>query len=72
MKKVIAFAAFGVAVLSLTSCKKDYTCTCTGTGLPDEVINIPKAKKADAESVCNDAKTQWSVAGYTECTLTKN
>ncbi len=69
MKKVIAFAAFGVAVLSFSSCKKEYTCTCTGTGLPDQVINIPKAKKSDAESTCNSAKSQWAVAGYTNCTL---
>lgn len=72
MKKVIAFAAFGVAVLSFTSCKKDYTCTCKANGLPDQVLSIQKAKKADAESACQTAQEQWSVAGYNDCTLTKN
>lgn len=68
MKKVIAFAAFGVAVLSFSSCKKEYTCTCKATGLTDIVINIPKEKKSDAESTCNQAQTTYSVGGYS-CTL---
>jgi hypothetical protein len=54
MKKVIglgAFALFGVLIFS--SCKKEYTCTCT------DGINITTEthKGKDAEDACNGATT---------------
>lgn len=32
MKKLFPIALVAVAAMTFTSCKKDYTCTCTGTG----------------------------------------
>ncbi len=67
MKKlVLAVAALGL--ISLTSCKKDYTCTCKASGKTDVVIPIAKAKKDDATKVCDAAKTTYSAAGYS-CSL---
>ena len=45
MKKVLFFAAFGL--LTLASCKKDYTCTC-GTGTFASTVNYTGLNKADA------------------------
>ena len=54
MKKFIAIAVVGMfGVLSLGSCKKDYTCECTQTG--STVVNkieIKDQKKKDAEKSC--------------------
>lgn len=61
MKKLLlAVAALGL--ISLTSCKKDYTCTCTD-GTDTETINIPDAKKKDAKNVCNTWSSLWGIGG---------
>ena len=52
MKKVLVVAA--VAMLALASCKKDFTCECTG--LTSGLNTYEKTGKGkDAESACNDA-----------------
>ena len=58
MKKVLLIAA--VAVLALSSCKKDRTCTCTVDlgipGVPATVVSeTQKLSKKDAEKWCDDA-----------------
>jgi hypothetical protein len=70
MKKlmILAIASCGIAALSLTSCKKDYHCTCTynGTVLYDQ--DLGHMTHSDAENQCNEHST--SVAGQTwECSL---
>jgi hypothetical protein len=72
MKRFLSIAAVAVALVSLSSCKKDYTCTCTfsgaGAGLPNAVLQINDAKKADAKETCDNAETTYaSINGV--CTL---
>lgn len=66
MKKLFILAVIA-AGFTMTSCKKDYTCACTGA----VTINIPitKSTKKDADAVCKTAQTTYSSAGSTTCTL---
>ena len=69
MKKIVLVAA--VACLALSSCKKDYTCTCKDQDTPpfdDVVITYTNVKKKDAQNACNAANTTYSAANY-KCTL---
>ena len=56
MKKALFTVA--VAALSLTSCKKDRTCTCTtsstasGSKTTSTVVDYPKSKKNAAKRAC--------------------
>lgn len=61
MKKlVLAVAALGL--VSLTSCKKEYTCKCTFMGTSTEAKS-GKVKKADAKTWCDNANTSAKIAG---------
>lgn len=62
MKKgFLGLAALMIAGIGFTSCKKDYTCTCTW----DDGINanntfaweFPDQKKKDAEEACDSQET---------------
>ena len=66
MKKLFILAVVAIG-FTMTSCKKDYTCECTGAF----TINIPiqNAKKGDAKDACSAAQTTYSTAGSTTCTL---
>ena len=65
MKKFIAIAALGV--LTLASCKKDYTCSCTINGVTTDSM-YKDIKKKDAETACDAATATFAAAGGT-CTL---
>lgn len=55
MKKTLFIAAFAVAI-GLTSCKKDYNCTCSypaSSLIPSSTILIPNVTKKDAEKACD-------------------
>ncbi len=53
MKKLSLLVVVALVASSMTSCKKDRTCTCTSTGSAiAEVITINKAKKGDAKKMC--------------------
>ena len=68
MKKLLSIAAVTVALVSLSSCKKDYTCTCTFTGVggsQEAVLQLNDSKKKDAESACDTWSTQYSTVGGT-------
>lgn len=61
MKKlVLAVAALGL--ISLTSCKKDYTCTCK-SGSTSQAYPLSKQKKSDATNSCDALNTQWKILG---------
>ena len=66
MKKLLfVFAIAGVAALS--SCKKEYTCTCTADGVSSSVT-FDKMKKSDAEDKCDEGDME--VAGTkVECEI---
>jgi len=58
MKKVFAICAVALFAVSFTSCKKDYTCTCTTvvTGIDDVVTTSTlNASKKDATTACDAA-----------------
>ena len=66
MKKVLLIAA--VAGLSMVSCKKDYTCTCTVTynGQTETyTYQMKDVKKKDAKSSCNTLGALWIADGGT-------
>lgn len=57
MKK-IAFAAAVLFTLGLTSCSKDFTCTCAYNDGTEDVTTTTKfedTKKGDATEACDDA-----------------
>lgn len=66
MKKIILVAV--VATFGLASCKKDYTCSCTATGLPSQYgkFEYTKVKKDDAESTCSSQQSSLRSAGYSD------
>jgi hypothetical protein len=60
MKKALLVAV--VAGFAMTSCKKDYTCACTNVPVLGTInIEIPKAKKKDAQATCDQAETTYKV-----------
>ena len=66
MKKVLLIAA--VAGLSMVSCKKDYTCTCTVTDngqTTTYTYQLKDVKKKDAKASCNNAGAAWISIGGT-------
>ena len=69
MKKLFSIAAVNVALVSLSSCKKDYSCSCTytieGIGEQTQTLALPDVKKKDAESACDTWKAQYSTFGGT-------
>jgi hypothetical protein len=63
MKKVLFLGAF--AALGLASCKKDYTCECTTTGMGTSITQTTtiNATKKDATTACENGSS--SVSGIT-------
>lgn len=66
MKKLV-FAVAALGLISLTSCKKDYTCTCTVSGQTIKAAYV-KVKKSDAQKSCDAAGVTYSSVGG-KCTL---
>lgn len=69
MKKVTLFAVVAVAALSLVSCKKDHTCTCTDNSSGTAVVVTTKAKstKKDAAAWCTGSTSVTTpTPSYTE------
>jgi hypothetical protein len=61
MKKVLLFA--GVLFLfSATSCKKDYTCSCTALGSTED-YKYEKVSKKDAEDACDASSATYALLG---------
>jgi hypothetical protein len=54
---IIALALFTVA--SFSSCKKDYTCECSGDGESFK-YEYPKMKKKDAQEACDLQGKFWN------------
>ncbi len=67
MKKILILAIVAGA-FGMVSCKKDRTCSCTGT-YPIE-IPMNKTTKKDATTACDLAQTNYNkVGGSTTCKL---
>ena len=62
------YLALGISLLfiiGLSSCKKDWVCTCTYddgvTGTVSVDVDILKASKSDAQEVCDAADVTWKL-----------
>ncbi len=75
MKKTsLLIAAIAVSSVVFTSCKKDYSCTCTTTigGLSStSTHDLPKQTHKDADDACNrfENDANSSAPGTTNCHL---
>ncbi len=69
MKKSVLIAIAAVGFLAV-SCKKDYTCSCSGTNLPANFTKFDygKTKKKDAEDACSTQQSQIRSAGFSDAT----
>lgn len=67
MKKLFILS-FAVCAVALTSCKKDYTCTCTTTspGNPSTSLKrtVKDVSKKQAEALCNSGDQTITVMGF--------
>lgn len=63
MKKLMTIAAVTVALISLSSCKKDYTCECTIDVLGETTTTSTtiNATKGDAKEACEAGSTTFVV-----------
>ncbi len=57
MKKVLLVAIAGVFVLGLSSCKKDWTCACTSSGITANAVTYPNTTKKAAKDACTSYET---------------
>ncbi|GDX52114.1 hypothetical protein LBMAG27_11610 [Bacteroidota bacterium] len=61
MKKALTlFAGVAVVAMLFSSCKKDYTCTCTSAGVSTPATFV-KVSKKDATDACNQLNTTWAL-----------
>ena len=62
MKKLLFLAVAIASVTSLSSCKKDYTCTCTVSGISLGASDLGTQTKSDADATCTSMQTTYQVA----------
>lgn len=68
MKKITLSLAAGL--LLFASCKKDWTCTCTASGVSYNAATYTDTKKADAEASCETVQNlAIIVAPTTSCSI---
>ncbi len=67
MKKI--FVLIGVVgALTLSSCKKDWTCQCTDNNGATNYHDVPNATISDANRTCNDFESN-SGGTYNNCSI---
>lgn len=54
MKVKLILSVFAISLLTLTSCKKDYNCTCSSGGVSVDSETYYGVKKSEAESNCEN------------------
>ena len=68
MKKIAPIAAIALfSALAMTSCKKDYKCTCTASAggvSTSATYDLGKQKKKDAEAACSGKGTSTGGVTY--------
>lgn len=57
-----------IAMISLGSCKKDWTCTCTDQSGNNTYHTIPSSTLHDANNTCNGFEYHAGAA-YTNCSV---
>lgn len=73
MKKILILGAVVIFTLGITSCKKEYTCTCSTTLTGNNTtstttINLGKQKKKDADEACT-ARVTSVIGGTMTCAV---
>lgn len=68
MKKIAIILGL-IATVSLGSCKKDWTCSCTDQSGNNSYHTIPNATISDAKNTCNGYETHISSSIYTNCSI---
>ena len=67
MKKILLLSAVACMAMTTTSCKKDYTCTCTytptGGTAQTYTYELKDVKKKDAKEACNNVGATWITVG---------
>ena len=71
MKKTLILTAFIIGGMILSSCKKNYSCTCDGPGIKDPEISTWKLQKEDAQANCDALNAQYELEGAS-CVLSPN
>ena len=61
MKK-LSILAIAALAFSFASCKKDYTCSCTGGPAGSDISYTGKMKKKDANTWCESWNTTFKAA----------
>ena len=72
MKKVFIFSMTLFLAASVSSCKKDYTCTCSDAGTPIGTYPINNSTKSSATSNCNTEATNLNNAAGGGTAITCN
>jgi hypothetical protein len=67
MKKILLFTGIA-AILSLASCKKDWTCQCTDNAGATSYHDVPNATISDANRTCNNFENS-NGGSYTNCSI---
>ncbi|HNW89703.1 MAG TPA: hypothetical protein PKN48_08555 [Bacteroidales bacterium] len=65
MKKFFMIAVVALVFASLTSCKKDYTCTCTGSTMGTITLPLTNATSKDAKDACDASQVTYRNADAT-------
>jgi uncharacterized lipoprotein YehR (DUF1307 family) len=68
MKKLSILSALAL-VVSLTSCKKNYTCDCSGNSSTGSITYTAKMKKKDAQTWCTSWDNSYKSVGGGSCSL---
>ena len=68
MKKLLVFTAFA-ALLSFTSCKKDWVCECSDNNMVKTYHSIEKATIHDADKTCNNWEYSNDTSSYNNCSV---
>jgi hypothetical protein len=70
MKKIARTAAVALfCTFALTSCKKDYTCSCNDDAGDKQDFPINDVKKKDAKKACDAWGIIWATTDNGKCTL---
>ncbi|MBS1683418.1 MAG: hypothetical protein JSS76_01600 [Bacteroidetes bacterium] len=68
MKKIAIILGI-IATVSLGSCKKDWTCSCTDQSGNNTYHTVPNATISDAKKTCNGYESHVSSSIYNNCSI---
>tara|TARA_B100000676_G_C17595940_1_gene589510 strand:- start:147 stop:368 length:222 start_codon:yes stop_codon:yes gene_type:complete len=66
MKNALLFTGL-LFIIGMTSCKKEYTCTCTSSG-SETTETFAVMSKKDAKEACKEDEDAWKALGVSDAT----